>query len=35
MSFADVAPDYWKQTPWVEKVVLEYVAPPMVLSEDK
>ncbi len=32
--FADVAPDNWKETPRIQKVVVEYVAPPQVLYED-
>lgn len=32
--FADVAPNAWKETPWIKKVVVEYVAPPTVLSQE-
>ena len=33
--FAEVAPDFWKQTPWIQKVVVEFVSPPSVIYEDK
>ena len=33
--FAEVAPDNWKESPWVQKVTVEYVAPPQVVYEDK
>ncbi len=33
--FADVAPDFWKQTPWIQQAVVEFVAPPSVIYEDK
>ncbi len=33
--FAEVAPDNWKQSPWIQDVTVEYVAPPFVLYEDK
>ena len=33
--FADVAPDFWKESPWIQKVVVEFVAPPAVIYEDK
>ncbi len=33
--FANVAPDYWKESPWIQKVVVEFVAPPSVIYEDK
>jgi hypothetical protein len=32
--FAPVAPDGWKQTPHVKKLVVEYVAPPQVLYQE-
>ncbi len=31
---AQIAPDEWKQTPWIRKVVVEYVAPSSVLSQE-
>ncbi len=31
---ADVAPNAWKESPWCKKVVVEYVAPSAVLSQE-
>lgn len=32
--FAEVAPDAWKQTPWIQRVQVEYVQPPTVISQE-
>jgi len=29
-----IAPDYWKESPQIRKVVVEYVAPPQVLTQE-
>ncbi len=31
---AQVAPDHWKESPWIKKVTVEYVAPPTVLYQE-
>ena len=31
---AQIAPDSWKETPSIRKVVVEYVSPPQVLTQE-